>query len=278
MAAVIPFDFTVFKIEIEEFNPLFIIYFLIIILLAIYILYKIIKEKSIKSVLFTTIIFLVTISPYIYAGYIRPQLILLPFTILIISATRIIKFKTNILKYGAGIILISWLLIGYGVIDGWKQAYAEGKQRIENVIKTDLSKEKKNIIIGNTARVQQYFMFDNIMFPYNYFKYGKYVLSDTISDLVRTVALDGESLNSRINVVGISNTEYELKCTGKTQFFYLDGNDNDLKNNKGFKNDFMSAEYIDYNNFGKPVKIKLKILSDKVDCYIFQGSKLEKLN
>jgi hypothetical protein len=278
IALVIPFDFTVMKIGIQEFNPLYIIYFLIIILFVIYLLYKIIKEKSFISVLIASLIFLVTISPYIYAGYIRPQLILLPFSILIISAVRIIKFRTNILKCGAGIIFISWLFIGYGVIDGWKQAYTEGKQRIDNILKTEFSKEKKNIVIGNPARVQQFFMFDNIMFPYNYFKYGKFVLNDTLSDLIRTVALDRESLNSRINVAGISNTEFELTCTGKTQFFYLDGNEYDIKKNKGIKNDFMSAEYTEYNKFGKPVKIILKILSDKVDCYIFQGSKLEKLN
>jgi hypothetical protein len=278
VAVVIPLDFTVLKICIEELKPLCIISTLFVVFFVFYILFKTIKEKNYRAIFLLSIIFLVTISPYIYAGYIRPQLILLPFTVLIISMVYLIKSKTVILKYGVAVLIMSWMVIGYGVLDDWKHAYEEGRQRIDNLLKTDLSKEKKNIIVGNPARLQQCFMYDNVMFPYNYFKYGKFVLNDTLSDLVRTVSLDAESLNSRINVVNKNNKEFELNCTGKTQYFYLDGDEKEIKKNNGLKNDLISAEYLDFNSFGKPVKLKLIILSEKVDCYIFQGSKLERLN
>ncbi|MCX6163345.1 MAG: hypothetical protein NTU73_00530, partial [Ignavibacteriae bacterium] len=121
-------------------------------------------------------------------------------------------------------------------------------------------------------------MFDNIMFPYNYFIHHKFIIKDTLSDLVRTVALDKASLNSELNVNNTGNKEYEISCTGKTQFFFLDGEESLIKKNNGIKNDFMIAEFLEYNNFGKPVKIKIKFLIDNTESYIYQGRNLVKLN
>jgi len=174
-------------------------------------------------------------------------------------------------------VIIFWLYFGFGVIDDWKYAYIEGKERMENLLKVNLSKEKKTILVGNPARYRQCFMFDNIMFPYNYFKYHNFILEDTISDLIRTVSLDKNSLNSQINVKYLENNDYEFSCTGKTQFFYLDGDDVKIKNDNGIKNDFMSVEFLDFNYFNKPVKIKVKIFTENIDTYFFDGREIGKL-
>jgi len=164
------------------------------------------------------------------------------------------------------------------VIDGWKIANTEGKARIESLLKTDFSKDKKIFIIGNPARIQQCFMYDNVMFPYNYYKYNGFIIKDTLYDFIRTVALDEESLNSKLNINSTGKKEYEISCTGKTQFFFLDGEEMQIKKENGIKNDFMLVELLEYNNFGKPVKMKIKYFNDNIESYIFQGRNLVKLN
>jgi hypothetical protein len=220
---------------------------------------------------------MLSVSPYIYAGYIRPQLILLPFTFVVISLMSLLDSKDSMLKYAVIILMVLWVTSGYGVINNWKTAYSKGRERIDNLLKLEIPEGKKCVIIGNPARLQQSFMYDNVMFPYNYFKYHGFVLKDTISDQVRTVSLDKNSMDARIDIKIINENEYELTCTGKTQFFYLDGEEKKIKEYDGIKNNFMSVDNLEFNDLGKPVKIKLKFLSDNLICYIFQGSNLEKL-
>jgi hypothetical protein len=278
IALTIPLDFSVLKIGLKDFNILFVIYLLVVVILTAVILFGLIKQKRINVFLLIGLNFLILISPYIYAGYIRPQLILLPFTMTLIILISFVDIKSFIIKRITIVIFIFWIFWGYSVIDGWKHAYAEGKERMENLLKTNFSKDKKIIIIGNPARMQQYFIYDNVMFPYNYFKYHSFTIKDTLYDFIRTIALDKESLNSELIVNIVGNKEYDISCTGKTQFFYLDGDESQIKKNKGIKNDFITAEFLEYNNFGKPIKIKIKFFNENFESYIFQGKNLVKLN
>jgi hypothetical protein len=278
IASIIPLDFSVLRIGIKEFNILQILYLLVVILFFSVLLYELIKQKKKNLILLIGLNFLILISPYIYAGYIRPQLVLIPFTITLITLVCFIDIKSFFIKRIVIVFFVFWIFWGYGVIDGWKTAYAEGNERMENLLKTDLSKDKKNIVIGNPARIRQCFMYDNVMFPYNYFKYHNYIIKDTLSDLIRTVALDDASLNSDLLVNKTNKNEYEISCTGKTQFFCLDGDESQINKYNGIINEFISVEFLEYNNIGKPVKIKTKILSDNTECFIFQGKNLIKLN
>lgn len=279
IAFTIPLDFTVLKIGLGEFNILYIIYLFILVIFTGAIIFGLIKRKRINLFLLIGFNFLILISPFVYAGYIRPQLILLPFTMTLIISISFLDIKLFVIKRMTIVIFIFWIYWGYFVIDGWKTAYTEGKARMESLLKADFSKDNKNIIIiGNPARMQQYFMYDNLMFPYNYFKYHNFILNDTLSDLIRIVALDEASLNSEIYVSKNENNEYEISCTGKTQFFFLDGEESQIKKNNGIKNYFMRVEFLEYNNFGKPIKLQVKLLPDNVKCYIFRGRNLVKLN
>jgi hypothetical protein len=278
VASVFPFDFSALRLWIKEFDLFVIIYFVLVFVFSVILLFKILRKRHIKRFLSVCFIFLLLISPYIYAGYIRPQLILLPFAVTVVVFMSFIRLKSFALKSLSILFLIFWLFVGLGVISGWKAAYTEGKERLENVLNMDFAKDKKTVIIGNPARFQQFFMFDNIMFPYNYFKYHDFIIKDTLSDLVRTIALDRESLNSELNVSKIGNKECEISCTGKTQFFYLSGNEAEIIKNNGLKTDFISVEFLDFNEFGKPVKIKLKFLSGDTENYIFRGNEIIKIN
>lgn len=278
ISSLIPYDYSVLRNELKEYNVLVLIYLVFTAIFVVFAVIEFVKQKRIRTFIILLLAFLLLISPLIYAGYLRPQLILIPFAIMIIGTIGSVKLNSKMILYSLMFIFEIWLFLDYGVIDGWKTAYAEGTARMENVIKTDFNLSKKNIIIGNPARMQQYFMFDNIMFPHNYFKYHGFVIKDTLSDPVRTVSLDKSSLISDIIVNKTGEKEFELICTGKTQFFYLDAGEKEIKNNNGIKNEFMSVEYLEFNNLGKPVMVLLKILSDNCDYYIFRGNNLVKLN
>jgi hypothetical protein len=278
IASLIPYDFSALRNELKEYNILVLIYLVFTAIFVVFAIIEFLKQKKIKNILLLLVAFFFTLSPLIYAGYLRPQLILIPFAIMIIGTICTVKLNSKMILYSLMFIFEIWLFLDYGVIDGWKTAYTEGNARLENVIKTDFNFSKKNIIIGNPARMQQYFMYDNIMFPYNYFKYHGFVVKDTLSDLVRTVSLDKSSLISDIIVNKTGEKEYELICTGKTQYFLLDGDEKEIKNNNGIKNDFISVEYLEFNNLGKPVMVNLKILSDRCECYIFRGNNPVKIN
>ncbi|MBI5403127.1 MAG: hypothetical protein HY959_06980 [Ignavibacteriae bacterium] len=277
ISLIIPFDYSVIRFSIKEFNPGVTAYIIIISIISVYYIYSFIKNGKISKLFLIVAVLLLSVSPYIYAGYIRPQLILIPFTFTLISLMSFLDSKEILLKYSVLLVLILWIPSGYGVLDSWKTAHSKGKERLESLLKTDLPPGKKYLIIGNPSRLQQSFMYDNIMFPYNYFKYHSYVLKDTISDAIRTAALDKNSLDAVIDVRQPVDNEFELTCTGKTQFFYLDGNEKLIKEENGLKSKLFEADYLEFNDLGKPVKIKLKLLSDSLICYIFRGSNIEKM-
>jgi hypothetical protein len=278
IAVFIPYDFSYLKMELDEYNLLIIIYVVFVAVFAVFIIIGLFRQKQVKRIFLLFFIFLISISPFIYAGYIRPQLILLPFTISLISTTGVIKIRSKIILYSLIFMMEIWLFLGYGVLDGWKTASGEGKFRMNSITNTEFNPANKIVIIGNPARFQQFFMYDNIMFPYNYFKYHSFIVKDTISDLVRTTALDKTSLNAEILVSKRGDREYELMCTGRTQSFFLDGSPAEIKINNGIKNDLLTAEVLEYNRTGKPISILMKILKENTDCYIFIGSNLLKLN
>lgn len=278
IALFVPLDFSVLRISVNSLDIFLIVYILLLLVLLIMVIVNLVRQKQINILLLTTSSFLILISPYIYAGYIRPQLILLPFISVVIMIFSFIKIKLKLISYIFIPIFIFWIVWGFGVIGGWQSAYSEGKARIDNVLKTDFNFGKKVVIIGNPTRLQQYFMYDNIMFPYNYFKYQNFIIKDTISDLIRTVALDKESLNSDLKENNTGSGEYEISCTGKTQFFYLGGDEKQISKNNGFKNSLMAVDFLEFNSLNKPVKIKVKILTDNSEVFIFQKSNLLKLN
>lgn len=278
IALIFPYDFSVLRVEITEYNFLIIVYLIFVTMFIVFSAMDIVKQKNIKNVLYLILLFIISISPFIYAGYIRPQLILLPFAIMVIAVAATVKLNSKMISYSLMFIFEIWLFLGYGVIDGWKTAYAEGNSRLTNVLNTNFNFSKRNIILGNPARMQQFFMYDNIIFPYNYFKYQNFIIKDSLSDLVRTASLDKTSLISDIIVNNISEREYELDCSGRTQFFVLDGDEKEIKKNNGLKNDFMLVKFLEFNKLEKPVRISVKILSDNYDCYIFRGNNLVKLN
>jgi hypothetical protein len=272
VSLLVPGDYLVLKSGLLNLNAVVLLSVIPALLIPLYYIFVFIKAGKTKNIIIILSVFLISISPYIYAGYIRPQLILLPFAFTVIVVLLALDIKDALLKYFLFIFMGLWITSGYGVINNWKIASVRGKERLESLMNIEIPEGKKCIIIGNPSRLQQSFMFDNLMFPYNYFKYHGFVLRDTIDDKIRIVALDKNSLDAPIAVKSIGAKEYEFACTEENSFFVFDGVSDE---SKGLMNSDLSAVCLEFNRLGKPVKIKVKLLSDNLICYFLNGSKLE---
>ena len=123
------------------------------------------------------------------------------------------------------------------------------------------------IIIGNPGRFKQTFMFDKMTGAYYFWKEKKFNIGQPINDIVQTAAMQESSIGAKLECKVISPTEFEIKTTAPKQFFYIEGYDNE-KIKFGFNNNDISVEFIEFNTVNKPIKLKLKILSQDIECFL----------
>ena len=119
-------------------------------------------------------------------------------------------------------------------------------------------------------------MFDKLTGAYGFWKNKKFAINDTINDIVQTGALDESSLNSELKYKIIQPGEFEISAAGKTQYFYMEGFD-DEKSKWKFSNNDMSVRALNFNYLNKPSKIVLKILSPNAECYLAEGNNYIKI-
>ena len=163
-----------------------------------------------------------------------------------------------------------------GTVSNWAYAYESSKTRIDNLLKADINPGKNTIIVGNAGRFRQSFMFDKLTGAYGFWKNKKFAINDTINDIVQTGALDESSLNSELKYKIIQPGEFEISAAGKTQYFYMEGFD-DEKSKWKFSNNDMSVRALNFNYLNKPSKIVLKILSPNAECYLAEGNNYIKI-
>ena len=263
-----------------NFDVVIIIYLLCLSILFIYFLPELIKSKLFSKIILVLVLYFAIIFPFIIAGYIRPQLIIIPFISVLLSLFIILN-KLNILKklfvkILLIIILLFWVYWGIKTIINWNTAFSESKKRMSLLVKTEFNKNTKPLIIGNLARTCQYFMFDNLLYSYNYWKYKRFVLEDTIYREISTVALNFDSVNSQIKYSKINNNEFEITTAGPHQFFnigeYLKPAVGDI-----IRDEKMEIEILKNDFLGKTTKLRFKILSDDYEVFLFNGYELIKL-
>jgi len=280
----LPFDYLSLKLYILSGNILIIAYILIVNAGLVLILYSFIKADSYKPLILLFLLLIFIVSPYLYAGYIRPQMILIPFALIIIflilslNSLSILSQKKNSKSFSVWIVVLFafWLYYSVGTIGDWVYAYNSSRARMDNLLKINLNSERNTIIVGNAGRFRQAFMFDKLTGAYGFWENEKFAIKDTINDIVQTGALDDSSLNSKLEYKIIRPGEFEISATGKTQYFYMEGF-NDKKTKWQFSNNDMSVSAIDFNYLNKPSKILLKILSPGEDCYLAEGKNYIKI-
>ncbi|MBK6506722.1 MAG: glycosyltransferase family 39 protein [Ignavibacteria bacterium] len=128
-----PFDYLSLQNDFLHFDLLLILYIVIIILLSVSLVHAIWKKKLSGLLLSSILIFFISIIPNLAAGYFRPQLILIPFSLTVISLIVFISKSEVKFRITGGIlavVIIYWLLIDYQLIRNWN--YASMKSRRSN--------------------------------------------------------------------------------------------------------------------------------------------------
>ncbi len=275
LGLILPEDFLTIQYQFRENNISILVYFMMFIGFSfLYFLY-LIQNKFFKIVFFAFIISLLTVSPYVIAGYVRPQILLIPFIILVIFLTSSVIYSGKQKKYQFKrsvyitylFILIYWATVSFQNVHQWKFAYEYSKANLDNFSSVNYDKTKYTIILGNPGRLNQVFMFDKITGPYNYWKYKEPVIKDTLYDIVLTGGLDINSIESRLNYKLIDEKNCEISTGSENQFFYIEGYEID-KNRRLFENEKVKIEFAEFNYVKKPTKMNVTFKSKYVDCYL----------
>lgn len=227
------------------------------------ILFLIYKER-LKKLFVLLLLFVVLIMPNIIAGYFRPQLIIVPFSVLLLFIMFDASFLSDknklYLRYVLLVLVILFAFESYSRLSDYKLAYNKLKDET-NIISGEITETNKiPVFLFLPSRLKQTYILDNVSATYNYYKYNDFVIHDTLKGFVNYAVLDIESLNSEIIVNKINDTTLTALCSGKTQFFY------NIDNNSisDYENDYIKCEFQKDNKFlnkSKGVKITLKNIS-----------------
>ena len=280
----IPLDFLTLNRMLKLDYKIVLLYLASLYGAVFYLIWIMIKVDIYKHIGQIASLVLVIIIPYIFVGYIRPQMILMPFVIVMIFTLWVynhhrqfnVSINKLVLKIFYTVALVFWLFWSYQVITDWEFSYANAKENVNGLISTGLDNSKRNVLIGSMGRYKQTFLFDKMTGAYNFWKEKSFTIKDTINDVIQTGTLDNNSIKADLEIKNLGTNEFEIKAIGKSQFFYIEGYNPD-KIRTGFRNDDISVEFTEFNYLDKPIKLKLTILSEKVSCYLATESKFIKI-
>jgi hypothetical protein len=280
----IPLDFLTLSRMLRQDNKIVLLYLASLYGAVFYLIWVMIKVDVYKHIAQIIALGFILITPYIFVGYIRPQMVFIPFVIILIFTLWVynhhrqfnVSLNKNIFKAFYIVVITFWIWWSYVVIIDWEISYAKALLNVNNLINTGLEQSKQNVIIGNPGRYKQTFLFDKLTGAYNFWKEKSFTIKDTIDDVVQTGALDESSIGSKLEIRSLDSNEYEIKATGKTQFFYIEGY-NLEKIKTGYRNHNISVEFTEFNYLDKPIRLKFSILSKNVNCYLVSELKFFKI-
>jgi hypothetical protein len=275
IALSMPMDYLTLNISLRNKDPLLMLYLASLYGALFYLISVMVRNEIYKYMGYMALAAIILLVPNIYIGYIRTQMILVPFIILTIllywtydhQIKNSIHINKMLLKGFFAVALCFWCYWSYTNVSDWAYSYAKGKQEMVELINTHIDEGKRTIIIGNPGRYRQAFLFDKLTGAYNYWKNKDFVIKDTINDIVQTGALDEASLSAKLNYKELQPGEFEISTTGISQYFYIEGYDNE-KIKEGFKNREMSVEFMEFNILNKPTKLNLKMLTSQIKCFL----------
>ncbi len=275
IALSIPLDFISLNYQLRSGNKIIVLYLFILYGAGFYFIWTSLRSDIYKMIGNLAVLFFILIAPYAIVGYLRPQMILLPFVIITIYVLYLysqqkklsVRLKKNVLKICFIAALIFWGYWSGEAVSNWLTSYEKAKVNVDNLIKTPHDTTKLMILIGNPGRFKQTFMFDKMTGAYNFWKTKNFVIKDTINDIIQTAAIQESSIGAKLECKIISENEFEIKAIAPKQFFYIEGYDNE-KIKMGFKNSDISVEFTEFNNVSKPIKLKLVVLSQNVECFL----------
>jgi hypothetical protein len=279
----IPMDYLSLYNAIRNNDFLIYVYLTILFISVALVAIKVIKAKRFNDSFIIISIYFLLILPFLVAGYLRPQMIMIPFAIMLIIITYYVYLHLQNTKEKKKAVLLLifvstfWLYSGYNIMDDWKTADKVFSRDIKNILETPIDLSQKNIVLCLPGRLKQSFILDYLQVTYFFWKEKEFKYNENIIDNINIGALDIVSLESKINFQKISDYDYELSVTGKTQYFI---NDNLAPNNIDtfYKEKDFKYMYSDLNFFKKPTKVKIILKNQNVNLYLFSENILNKIN
>ncbi len=280
----IPMDYLSLNYQLRNDSKPILLYLLVLYGAGFYLIWSAVRTDIYRLIGQAALLFFVLIAPYTIVGYIRPQMILLPFVIMTIhimytysSQSKLsIRLNKNILRACFAVALLFWGYWTGTAVTDWSTSYRLAKVNVENLIRLEKPKDKKMILIGNPGRYKQTFMFDKMTGAYNFWKTRNFEINDTINDIIQTAAIEEGSIGAKPEVKSLGQNVFEIRTKAPKHFFYIEGYDNE-RIRSGFKNEQISVEFTEYNNIDKPVRMILKILSPDVACYLAGNLDFERI-
>ena len=275
IALSIPMDFITLNFQLRNDNKLILLYLLVLYGSGFYLLWSAVRTDIYRIIGQLAAFFFVLITPYAIVGYIRPQMILLPFVIICIfvmyiySQQRRLSLKLNrkVLKVSFTIAVLFWSLWSGGTVMDWNTSYSMALVNVDKLIAAEHNPQKRMVLIGNPGRYKQTLMFDKMTGSYNFWKNRQYIINDTINDVIQSAAFQESSIGAEFEIKSISSTEFEIKCVAPKQFFYIEGY-NSERIRTGFRNKDIAVEFTEFNTVDKPIKLNLVILSSDIECFV----------
>lgn len=272
----VPYDYLSVQYYTGSLDITFILYMSVLVIVAADLIIHLKKSHVLKYLYLVCIVFLITISPNLIAGYFRPQLILIPFIItfltLFILLSKSVSYNRPV-KLLLFILIAFWSCLSFNLVKEWNFAYNESRSDINEICKEDIdfSGNKKVYLIGIPSRYRMASMLDYASGPFNYWCRDGFLFEREITDIIHIGALDVNSLNSEIKVAILDSNELDVSVTGDTQYLLK----LDLLNNE-FRDNQTEISFSEFNSFGKPTKAKIKFISDDRKVFIFSNGKILK--
>ncbi len=270
----VPGDYIEILLNVFNYNLLTLGYLVMLVLILTLIF---LKQKANKNFLIIFIMSLILVSPNIYAGYLRPQLILIPFSILftgiVFTVSRKFKHYYTVIIMTLFLCLFMWLS-AINIRD-WKETYVVMKNKMEVMLENKHGFSGNDVLVGNTSRIKQCFLFDNPTFIFNYWKYKQVSFVDTVNSYLSTVS-SGEFDNNIPIKCYASNDSLILSVNHENGYFADD--EHNKQNSDEYEIQFFGKiKILERNRFQKTTKVQVLLYNKNLNLYYMDESKLKSI-
>ena len=281
---VIPEDFLTLQYQLKANNLTMLYYFVIFVGFSFVYFIYLFQFKIFKLIMFALLIAIVLVSPYVAAGYVRPQLMLIPFSMIVIflSSAGTGKDKTHIAFRKASFIMFIPVLIFWAVLFSqnlyqWGNAYKLSIQNISDIEAVNFDKSKINVVFGDRGRINQTFVCDKLTGAYNYWKYRQPAIKDTLYDIVLLGGLNDVSITKEIRYEKIDDTHFKINTDDENLFLYIEGF-NLNPEHRIYEDNKVKIEFYNFNYLKKPSSMLVTVKSADVNCYLFNPGNVKRIN
>lgn len=276
ISMVIPFDYPSLRYNFYSPGIVVSVYLAAAFTAVLTFVYMLLKRSRASVLLLPAAAFLISVMPNLMAGYFRPQLVLIPFTVTVAvlsSAAADDKYVRRYARFVLPLAIALWVFLDLKLMNDWKYAYDRSRLALHELLLHPSNELNGSVVIGLPGRLAQTHMMEYATGPVNYFRHGKEPVAERINDIVHTSATDAVSLRAPLSVSTSADGKILLKTTGATQYFQITGSTGNEKTAEG-----LSVRLYEVNVFGKPTMAEIMPAGFNGKLYIFNKDRLEDLS